>query len=112
MTGERSRGERVGSAADEAVKLLGAAQDWVRAHAGTPHPEQLLDAQHLANGSAACTVCPLCQGVTALRQVRPEAVAHLLDAAASLTAALRAAVPAPAPPTERVQRIRLDDEQA
>ena len=100
-------GDRVGSAAEEAVKLLGAAEEWARARA------RHLDDEHLATGSAECTVCPLCQGVAALRQVRPEAVSHLLDAAASLAAALRASVPAPAPappPAAGVQRIRLDDE--
>ena len=48
----------------------------------------------------------------ALRQVRPEAVTHLLDAAGSLVAALRAAVPAPEPPPARgpgVQHIDLDE---
>lgn len=99
--------ERVGSAAEEAVKLLGAAEDWVRRRAGA------VDAEHLATGSAECTVCPVCQGVAALRAVRPEALAHLLDAAASLAAAVRASVPEPAPapaPSATVQRIRLDDD--
>ncbi|MCW2667347.1 MAG: hypothetical protein JWN57_2309 [Frankiales bacterium] len=91
--------ERVGSAAEEAARLFAAAEQWARAHAG-----HLLDSDHLATGSAACTVCPVCQGVSVLRGVRPEAVEHLLDAAASLVAALKVAV-APAPgspdPTRR-----------
>lgn len=99
----------VGSMAEEAAKLLGAAEQWARSRAGT------FDAEHLAGGSAECTVCPVCQTVAALRQVRPEAVTHLLDAAASLIAALKAAVPA-GPPTAAsaggVQRIDLDDPEA
>jgi hypothetical protein len=94
--------------ADEAARLLGAAEDWARRRAAG------LDAEHLATGAAECTVCPVCQAVGALRTVRPEAVAHLLDAAASLVAALRAAVPpGPAPgPGPGVQRIDLDEPPA
>lgn len=91
--------ETVGSAAEEAARLLAAVQDWARTR---------FDHEHLATGSVECQVCPVCQGIAALRQVRPEAVAHLLDAAASLVAAVKAAMPAPppdAPPRERVQHI-------
>ncbi len=97
----------VGSAAEEAVKLLGAAEQWARTRAA-----HLLDDEHLATGSPECLACPLCQAVGALRQVRPEAVTHLLDAAGSLVAALRAAVPAPEPPPAKgpgVQHIDLDE---
>ena len=99
--------DRVGSAADEAAKLLGVAEEWARSRAGAFH-----DAEHLATGAPECTLCPVCQAVGALRQVRPEAVGHLLDAAASLVAALRASVPVPPDPPgpAGVQRIRLDDE--
>ncbi len=96
----------VGSAAEEAAKLLRAAEQWARRRAAA------LDVDHLATGSPECTVCPLCQAVGALRHVRPEAVTHLLDAAASLVAALRAASPAPppdGPAPAGVQHIDLDD---
>ncbi len=94
--------------ADEATRLLGAAEAWARGRAAA------FDAEHLATGSAECTVCPVCQAVAVLRTVRPEAARHLLDAAASLVAALRAAVPAgpPAGPTPGVQRIDLDEPPA
>ena len=95
--------ESVGSAAEEAARLFSALEDWARSRAGG-----LLDTEHLATGSPECTVCPVCQAIGAVRHVRPDAVEHLLDAAASLVAALRlAAAPAPghaAPPPE-VQRI-------
>ena len=84
--------ERVGSAAEEAVKLLGAAEQWARDRAA-----HLLDDEHLATGSPECTTCPLCQAVGTLRHVRPETVEHLLDAAASLVAALRPRSPRPSP---------------
>jgi hypothetical protein len=72
--------EAVGSAAEEAARLLAAVQDWARTR---------FDHEHLATGAAECQVCPLCQGIAALRQVKPETVDHLLDAAASLVAAFR-----------------------
>ena len=95
----------VGSAAEEAARLFAAVEQWARARGGHgPGPE------HLAPGAPECTVCPLCQGVSLLRQVQPETVEHLLDAAASVVAALRSAVAAPGatddparPP--RVERI-------
>ena len=74
--------ESVGTAGEEAAKLFAAVQDWARAR---------FDHEHLATGSAECQVCPVCQGIAALRQVRPETVEHLLDAAASVVAALRTA---------------------
>lgn len=80
----------LGSAAEEAGRLFAAVEDWARSRAGG-----LLDAEHLATGSAACSVCPVCQTVDALRQVTPETVDHLLDAAASVVAALRSAVSGP-----------------
>ena len=75
----------VGSAAEEAARLFAAAEEWVRTRAGGH-----LDG--LATGAPECTVCPLCQGIAAVRGVRPETVEHLLDAAASFVAALRTTV--------------------
>lgn len=95
--------ETVGSAAEEAARLLAAAQEWARAR---------FDHEHLATGSVECQVCPVCQTVAALRQVRPEAVEHLLDAAASFVAALRSTVPPPTadrPKGARVQHIDVSD---
>ena len=98
----------VGSAAEEADKLLGALEDWARTRAAP-----LLDQEHLATGSPECSVCPVCQTVGALRHVRPEAVEHLLDAAASLVAALRTAAAAPQPPEPgtgpRVEHIDVSE---
>lgn len=98
--------EQVGSAAEEAAKLLGALENWARSRAG-----HLLDEEHLATGSPECTACPVCQGIGALRHVRPETVEHLLDAAASMVAALRAAVtpPAAAAREPRVEHIDIGE---
>jgi hypothetical protein len=75
----------VGSAAEEAARLFAAAEEWLRGRTGVP-----LD--HLSTGAPECSVCPVCQAVSVVRQVRPETVEHLLDATASFVAALRSAV--------------------
>ena len=78
----------VGSAAEEAARLFAAAEDWVRTRSG-------VHLEGLATGAPECTMCPICQGISAVRGVRPETVEHLLDAAASFVAALRTTVSAP-----------------
>ncbi len=72
--------ELLGSAAQETVRLLSAVEGWARTR---------FDSEHLGTGTAECTVC---QGLAAARQVGPETVTHLLDAAASFVAALRTVV--------------------
>ena len=96
----------VGSAAEEAARLFAVVEQWARTSAAS-----LLDEEHLATGSAECQVCPVCQAIGALRHVKPEAVEHLLDAAASLVAALRAAAaPSPdTPPASRIQHIDVQE---
>ncbi|HEX8861829.1 MAG TPA: hypothetical protein VGC06_22540 [Actinomycetes bacterium] len=42
-----------------------------------------------------CVVCPLCMGVAALRQARPEAMEHLLKAGAELLEAFRSLIDPP-----------------
>jgi len=91
----------VGSLGEEAAKLLGALSGWAREHAGEAG-EQLsglaahaaASAQdlndHLATGSAECTVCPLCRTVHAARQLGPEVTTHLSAAMASLVQAAAA----------------------
>ncbi len=99
-------GRDVGSAAEEAAHLFAAVQDWARTRGAG-----LLDSEHLASGGAECSVCPVCQGIAALRQVKPETVEHLLDAAASVVAALRTAVVTPSSPDdpERASRVQHID---
>ena len=95
----------VGSAAEEAARLFTALEEWARSRAGS-----FVDDEHLATGSAECRVCPVCQAIGALRHVRPEAVEHLLDATASLVAALRTAAAQPTEePTPRGPRVERID---
>ena len=93
----------VGSAAEEAVKLFAAMEDWARRKAS-----HVLDEQHIATGSAECQICPVCQGIGVLRHVRPEAVEHMLDAAASFIAALKTAVATPShdEPARRAAKVQ------
>jgi hypothetical protein len=101
--------EHLGTAAEEAAKLLSAAEQWARSHAAG-----VLDGEHLATGSPECQVCPLCQVVGGLRHVKPETVEHVLDAAASLVAALRTAFAKPGggspAPSPGVQHIHVSDD--
>jgi hypothetical protein len=56
-----------------------------------------------------CQVCPLCAGLAALRQARPEAVGHLVKAGAELLLAARALLDGaaePAGPPARGRRPR------
>ena len=91
--------DNVGSAAEEAARLLSAVQDWARTR---------FDAEHLATGGAECQVCPMCQGIALVRQLKPETAEHLLDAAASLVAALRSAVAAPSSSGETSRVTPID----
>lgn len=89
--------ESVGTLAEEAVKLLAAAQDWAKSRIGADHPSD-------------CQLCPFCQAIGALRQVKPETIEHLVAAAASFASALRTTVsPPPAPEPGRVQHIDVDE---
>ena len=70
---------------EEAGRLFEALQQATGAHAGLE-----------------CRVCPICQGVSRLRDVRPEAVQHLATAAAELVAAFREVLATP-PAPERTE---------
>ena len=91
----------VGSLGEEAAKLLGARSGWAREHAGdageglsglaAQAAEAAHDLEdHLATGSAECTVCPLCRTIHAVRRLSPEVTAHLGSAATSLVQAAAA----------------------
>ncbi len=84
-------GPQVGSAAQEAARLFAAVEDWARTR-GVAGADG-----HAGPGAATCGVCPVCSGIALLREVKPETVEHLLDAAASVVAALRSAVTTPPP---------------
>lgn len=72
--------------------------DRVRGGAQDPHPHD----------GEVCDACPVCMGLRAIRQVRPEVVAHLSDAAHHLSLALRAVADAQGQPDEGLETIDLD----
>jgi hypothetical protein len=95
--------EPVGSLGSEAAQLLEALQDWAR-DAGSD--------QHIATGSPACTYCPLCRLISALRD-NPEVREHLGTAASSLMEAVvgiltHGADPEPDAGTDREQDREAD----
>lgn len=87
--------EAVGSLAEEAAKLLGAAETWWREHAPSL-PEHT---------GPECRVCPVCQVLSVVRHAQPELFEHLTEAASALMLALKAAVEA----QERAWARRRDD---
>src|SRR3954469_17320144 len=94
----------VGPLSEEASRLVEALSEWARGRMG-PSASSV--------GSAAeCALCPFCQMLSLLRQARPETFAHLLDASAALTAALRSVADAhPAASAHGgMERIDLDDD--
>jgi hypothetical protein len=83
--------EGVGSVAEEASRLFAAFESWVRDAAGGA--TSAVDA-HIATGSAECQLCPMCRLIGMLRGTRPEVFDHLVDASASMLAAMRSAIDA------------------
>lgn len=61
-----------------------------------------------------CGICPVCAGLRALGDARPEVIRHLGEASRHLTLAVKALVDAHADTLEgedRLERIDLDDEE-
>ena len=100
-----SRDEReVGSLAEEAARLAEALQDRAQGSGA------------IADGSAACRVCPLCQLIAMVRQLNPETVDRIGDQVQGLTDSLRTLVDSLAGdrPDHRdpgVHKIRLSDDE-
>ena len=113
----------VGSAAEEAAKLLGAVAEWARDHgsdlgsalgafAGQASAAAHDVDAHLATGAEECRYCPICRAVQALRSTSPEVREHLSAAASSLAQAAGAML-ATAVPEQRsssVEHIEVTDD--
>ncbi|MDQ1695067.1 MAG: hypothetical protein QOJ03_420 [Frankiaceae bacterium] len=98
-----------GPLGEEAARLAEALAEWARGHAGSI-PDSL---SHQVGGSAECRLCPVCQAIALMRQVKPETVTHLMEASAAMAAALRSMVESPAAAGHGargpgVERIDLD----
>ncbi|BBH18298.1 hypothetical protein Back2_25850 [Nocardioides baekrokdamisoli] len=126
----------IGSAADEAAKLLNALGEWAKdqstesanafsesvaglagraAHAVADLPK-FMD-QHLAAGAPECAYCPVCRTVHVVREASPDVRVHLASAALSLMQAattvlnaMATPVPGGAQQEPTVEKIDLDDD--
>lgn len=107
--------EQVGSVSEEAAKLLAALQGWTKEHV-TDYSRTAggLGASHIADGSAACKICPLCQLIAFVRGINPESLEQLTHAAGSMLSALTGLVDAAQRSDSRrgapVQKIHLADD--
>jgi hypothetical protein len=92
--------------ADEAVRLIGAVQEWAR---------QTFPAGRDGHGGPECEWCPLCQFMAVLRGERPEVTERVAEAGSAVASAFRALMDAAStgtsgqPGTPRVQRIDLGE---
>ena len=99
-----SDGQAFNTVADEASRLLAAAQSWAHEHSQDEAPP--------------CRYCPICAAVAFLRSSNPEVVEHLEAAGQSLLAALRTLAAQHAARDERqrpsatVDRIDLSEDVA
>lgn len=88
----------VGEALDAVVRLASQASRHVGQDPSSPHED-----------GTVCDACPVCITLRAVRQVRPEVIGHLSDAAHHLSLALRAVADAQASDdTQDFQHIDLD----
>ena len=98
-----------GSLGEEAARLAEAVQEWLhgfpdRRTPGASPEAGAAGAEDAGLGGAVapeCLVCPACQALRLVRTLRPEVYAHLADAAASMTAALRELTTDVAKPAQR-----------
>lgn len=73
-----------------------------------PDTSTRADAPAHASGEV-CDACPVCLGLRALRQARPDVITHLSDAAHHVSLALRALADAhPGDDTDGLEKIDLD----
>ena len=84
-----------GSLAEEAVKLAEVAQLWLRDRSGratddTHDPWAAATAEERGDGPPECRGCPVCRARRFVREMNPEVLEHLSEAAASLAAAVAA----------------------
>jgi hypothetical protein len=116
MTDHEGPDDEVGTAADEAAKLLDAVAGWAREHGGGAGWAEAVGAwahgfdEHLAADAEECRWCPLCRAVRVLRSASPEVRQHLTAALGSLAQAATAMLATPPPGREGVERIDLTDD--
>ncbi|MGH8891913.1 MAG: hypothetical protein ACRDWY_01180 [Actinomycetes bacterium] len=90
--GARSFGSRPphGTLAEEAAKLAEVAQSWLRERSGQASDDPWAAATAGEDAGSECIGCPVCRAKRFVRDLNPEVLAHLSDAAGSLAAAVHA----------------------
>lgn len=127
------RREPPGPLADEAARLVGAAQDWWHRTTGgarpdgggTGSPGNATGSPGIATGASECCWCPVCQAIATVRGDRPDILERLAETQAAVTGLLRALADTTAagrpgrpagqaqesgPRAPRVQKIILDSD--
>ncbi len=100
-----SEEHQIGTAAEEAAKLLGAfAAHAAEVAAGVGRG---LD-ENLATGAPECAYCPICRAVHVVREASPELRLHLASAAASLMQAAASVLDAVAASGHEAATARSD----
>jgi hypothetical protein len=107
--------EQVGSLGEEAAKLLAALQGWAREHVSDySRTASEFGSSYIADGSAACRLCPVCQLIAFVRGINPDSLEQLGHAAGSMLQALSGLVEAAHRSDSRrgspVQKIHLADD--
>lgn len=109
-----SQHDSVGSLAEELSKLMGVVSglsDAARSHAPGPQ-EQAHEHDHpIADGSASCQLCPVCQTIAFVRSTSPEVREHLAASATALTTAARGLLDAVAAHQGQQRAGRTDDDR-
>lgn len=81
-----------GTLAEEVGRLAEVAEGWLRGWLAAGSEVRMGDAE-------SCRLCPICAVIGSVRRLRPDVAEHLLDAAGSFAAAVRAAVDGGGPAT-------------
>lgn len=103
-TGGPGAGDATGSPAEELVKLVAGAQDWLRQNlplAGDAMATASMGTGAAGHDATVCGWCPLCQFVAVLRGDRPEVSEKVAQAGAAVASALRAVLDATSERTGR-----------
>ena len=110
--------DHVGSLAEELSKLMGVLADpGGRSQAssgddaGTQESRQPDHGHHIANGSASCQVCPVCQTIAFVRSASPEVREHLTASATALTTAARGLIDAVAAHQNQQRPTRTGEDE-
>ncbi len=110
MTGPAGDDVPTGSLAEEAARLVAAAQEWLRNATAPAGVTGEVDA------AGTCRYCPVCQLVAALRDGHPELVERVGELTAALLAAVHTAFETATgpsgPPRSPVQHIRVDGQES